>query len=874
MTVRRSASRFFFGASLLAMSAAPAFAQAGPEGLDEVPEAGDDAPGNVIIVTAQKREQNLQEVPIAISAIGSEKLEQLQVADALDISGLAPNVTAVQGTTSNSAAIISIRGLTSGGSTDFSLDAANAVYLDGIYIARNGAAGLDVAEIERVEILRGPQGTLFGRNTTGGAISYVSKRPSYDFGVRAEAGYGNFDAWHGKIAVDTGEIVPGLAATLSYSHRQRDGVVDNLLEPSDSRDPGSRESDAFRVAVRYEPTDSGYFQYIFDWTKINGNPNTFQLTNVADGSPRPPVNIEGVDVVQTQQAPVAQYLANATFLEPECAALGVPTREYRDTVCHNISGGAEDKMWGHNVQVGNDFGAFGVKFTAGYRSWDSADFGSDLDGIGTIQGPAFTNATLFNGFPSALLQNLGLPATTAGFLAGLPVPTTTQGFFDTSNVREHDQFSTELEISGDTDSLDWVFGGFYFWEKGSENNPQNSGFVLDTNSRIFSDTAFVGVLQGLGFPANLAQQFAPLLAPSFRATNPAQYRLVVTPAVLNYTATGESTAIYGQATFYPGGRDSGISLTAGGRYTWDNKSIVRFQNGTAPSATPERGEADFSKFTWNLMGRYEFSPEVSVYARVATGYRSGGFNASGPVDPATNRIDNFDEESLISYELGFKSELFDRNLRLNVAGYHNVYDDLAIIQPVLTGGGTFQTQIVNAGKVTYTGIEADFVAFLGDIFSVDGSVGYVDVKYKEFVAGQPADPTDPIVNIASASRAGYTSPFTANLALNATFPVSDNGMELRARVGYTHEDGKYSFNNSISSPFNEQIKGDDSDLVDAQIVLDKIPLAGAEARFMIWGKNLTNDHNLVRGIDFGPLGYAGGYFNDPRTYGATLGIKF
>lgn len=855
MTVRRSASRFFFGASLLAMSAAPAFAQAGPEGLGEVPEAGDDAAGNVIIVTAQKREQNLQEVPIAISAIGSEKLEQLQVTDALDISGLAPNVTAVQGTTSNSAAIISIRGLTSGGSTDFSLDAANAVYLDGIYIARNGAAGLDVAEIERVEILRGPQGTLFGRNTTGGAIAYVSKRPSYDFGVRAEAGYGNFDAWHGKIAVDTGEIVPGLAATLSYSHRQRDGVIDNLLETSDSRDPGSRESDAFRVAVRYEPTDSGYFQYIFDWTKINGNPNTFQLTNVADGSPRPPVNIEGVDVVQTQQAPVAQYLANATFLEPECAALAVPTREYRDTVCHNISGGAEDKMWGHNVQVGNDFGAFGVKFTAGYRSWDSADFGSDLDGIGTIQGPAFSSATLFNGMPESLLQFIpSIPAAFRPFIAASPIPTTTQGFFDTSNEREHDQFSTELEISGDSDSLDWVFGGFYFWEKGSEDNPQNSGFVLDTN----------GIFLG---------NFGPL-GPSFVAANPAQYRLVVTPAVLRYTATGESTAVYGQATFYPGGRDSGMSLTAGGRYTWDNKSIVRFQNGTAPSATPARGEADFSKFTWNLMGRYEFSPEVSVYARVATGYRSGGFNASSAVIPGTNQIDNFDEESLISYELGLKSELFDRKLRLNVAGYHNVYDDLAIIQPVLTGGGTFQTQIVNAGKATYTGIEADFVALLGDVFSVDGSVGYVDVKYKEFVAGQPADPTDPIVNIASASRAGYTSPFTANLALNATFPVSDNGMELRARVGYTHEDGKYSFTNSISSPFNEQIKGDDSDLVDAQIVLDRIPLAGGEARFMIWGKNLTNDHNLVRGIDFGPLGYAGGYFNDPRTYGATLGVKF
>ena len=862
MNTCRVATRLFAGASILAMSVAPAFAQSASDA-DASGSAGASERG-IIVVTAQKREQNLQEVPIAISAIGAEKLDQLQVQDTLDISGLAPNVTAVQGTTSNSAAIISIRGLTSGGSTDFSLDAANGVYLDGIYIARNGAAGLDVAEIERVEILRGPQGTLFGRNTTGGAISFVSKKPGNEFGVRAEAGYGNFGAWNGKIAVDSGEIFDGLTSTFSYSHRQRNGVVDNLLEASDSRDPGSRESDSFRAALRLEPSDSGYFQYIFDWSKVTGNPNTFQLTHVANGAPRPPVNVNGANVVQTQQTSVAQYLAASTFLEPGCAAVGVPTREYRDTVCHNFAGGAEDKMWGHNFQAGNDFGAFGVKFTAGYRSWDSADFGSDLDGIGTVQGLAFMQASVFNDFagtPAAgflpFVFPVGTPTTIINAVAASPVPTTTQGFFDTTNERSHDQFSTELEISGDTDTIDWVVGGFYFWEKGSENNPQTSGFVLDTNVAVFS--RFGG------------------LSPVFQAANTAQgnqFRLVVTPAVLRYTANGESTAVYGQATVYPGGRDSGLSLTAGGRYTWDSKSITRFQNGAAPLATPEGGAADFSKFTWNLMGRYEFTPDVSIYARAATGYRSGGFNASGPVAAGTTQIDSFNEESVMSYEVGLKSELFNRSLRLNVAGYHNIYDDLAITQPVLTGGGTFQTQIVNAGKVTYTGIEADFVAFLGDVFSVDGSVGYVDVKYKEFLGGQPVVATDPVVNIASQSRAGYTSPLTANLALNATFPVGGNGMELRARVGYTHEDGKYSFNNSISSPFNEQIKGDDADLVDAQIVLDKIPLASGEARFMIWGKNLTNDHNLVRGIDFGPLGYAGGYFNDPRTYGATLGIKF
>ena len=856
MQMTRLAKGVLLTTTALVMSSTPAFAQDQSKA-----EVAGSQKLNEIVVTAQKREQNLQEVPIAISAIGAQKLEQLQIVDTRDISGLAPNVTAVQGTTSNSAAIISIRGLTSGGSESFGLDATNALYLDGIYIARNGAAGLDVAEIERVEVLRGPQGTLFGRNSTGGAISFITKQPDNEFGVRAEAGYGNFNAWHGKIAVDTGEIFEGFTSTLSYAHRQRDGVVDNLLEPDDSRDPGARESDSFRIALRLEPTDSGYFQYIFDWSKVRGNPNTFQLTNVADGSPRPPIDVNGTLVTQTQQAPVAQYLAAATFLEPECAAVGVPTREYRDTLCHNIRGGATDKMWGHNLQAGNDFGAFGVKFTAGYRSWNSTDFGTDLDGLGTIQGPAFSQATLFNGFAGTPAQGFlpfvfpaGTPQSTIDFVANSPVPTTTQGFFDTNNVREHDQFSTELEISGDTDSFDWVVGGFYFWEKGSENNPQNSGFVLDTNTVVFSN-----------FGA---------LSPVFQASNPARYRLVTTPAKLQYSVTSDSTAVYGQTTFYPGGRDSGLSLTAGGRYTWDNKSIERQQNGVAPFPTVQRGQADFSKFTWNVMGRYEFTPDVSVYGRVATGYRSGGFNAPDPVLAGTSTIPSFNEETVISYEIGLKSELFNRNLRLNIAAYRADFSDFASVQPVLQTGGTFASRIVNAGSVKFTGIEADFVAFLGQYFSVDGSIGYVDVNVEELLAGQPVNPANPVADISDTATPSYTSPLTANLALNATYPLGDDGMELRARVGYTHEDGKYSFISSISSPFNESVKGDDSDQIDAQIVVDKIPLAGAEARFMIWGKNLTNDHNLVRAVDFGPLGYAGGYFNNPRTFGATLGLKF
>ena len=181
---------------------------------------------------------------------------------------------------------------------------------------------------------------------------------------------------------------------------------------------------------------------------------------------------------------------------------------------------------------------------------------------------------------------------------------------------------------------------------------------------------------------------------------------------------------------------------------------------------------------------------------------------------------------------------------------------------------------MNAGKVTYTGIEADMQARLTDNFSIDGTIGYVDIKTKSFVAGQPATLGGAIVDIASIVRPVYTAPLTANFALNARFPIGSGGAELVGRVGYTHEDSRYNFSTDLASPFNEQIKTDPRDIVDAQLSLEKIDFGGGEGRIMLWAKNLTNAHDFIRGIDFGALGYAGGYYADPRTYGVTVGMKF
>ncbi|WP_298670532.1 TonB-dependent receptor [uncultured Sphingomonas sp.] len=841
------------GASVLAI-ATPAFAQT--QDRAPQPAANDASAASTgsgladIVVTAQKREQNLQAVPLAVSAISEAKVQQLGIKDARDVSGLAPNVTIDPPTTSMTSAVISIRGIASGAQESLSLDQANGLYVDGVYIARSGAAALDVTDIERVEVLRGPQGTLFGRNTTGGAISFISRDPSEKFQGSVNAGIGNYGLWTARASIDPGEIM-GISSTFTYAHSQHFGYVDNILQPSRLKDPGSRQMDSFRAALKANLGGTGSIKYIFDYSNVRGNNASFQLLDVANGTKMPNVMVGGLSVPMPAQAPVAGYLNEVTFLEPGCAALSTPSRVYRDKTCLNSDLGARDQIWGHNLQIQNDFGGFKVKSTTGYRIWHSDAYGADLDGLGTIKGPLFTNTTLLNGMPQALLQNI-YPAGTAAFLAGSPVPTTTADIFQTVNYRRHKQFSEEVEVSGDTDNLDWVVGGFYFYEKGSEYNPQTSGFVLDTNT-IF------------GNPAGPFGALGPLLA----AANPARYRMVVTKGLVNYVTNAESTAVYGQATYYVGGRDAPLSLTGGLRYTWDSKNIILFQNGAAPLATPDSEHASFQRLTWNAMARYAFDRDISIYARAASGYRSGGFN---PAD--TPPLAAFKPETVTSYEIGLKSELFNRHLRLNVAGYYNKYKDMAVVIPIPATGGAFNTKIINAGSVDYAGVEVEGQAILTDNFSIDGNFGYVNVDYKQLNIFATTLPGAPAINAASIAHSTYTSPYTGNIAFNAQFPIGDDGAKLIARVGYTYLAAQYPFNNVLSAPFLNSIKSDTQNLVDAQIIFDKISLGGIKAQLKFWGKNLTNQHNMLRAIDFGPLGLAGGYYGEPRTYGATIGFKF
>lgn len=822
---------------------------------------------NEIIVTAQKRGENLQRAPLAISAVTAKQLELRGLTEVKDLSAIAPNVSIVGGTTNSTAAVVSIRGIPSAADETQGFDSPIGLYLDGVFLARSSAASFEIADIERVEVLRGPQGTLFGRNTTGGAINFITKKPSDDASLKVKLGGGNYGQLLGKAILNTGDI-GGARISLGYLERKRNGVVDNLLEPKNSKDPGSSQVRAARLAVDVDVSDRINIYNVFDYTRIIGQPHVQQLAEVGNGVFRPNVVYQGNTFAAVQPANVGGYLAQSAVLEPGCDR--TVTRAYRSSICNESDGQSNDRIIGNMLRIEVDLGGAKARSTSAWRSWKNTLLGSDLDGLGSLRGALFNiNATnTLNGFPAAILsgnpllgQGLGLPAGTAAFLSSQAIPQITQPLFQATNDRAQHQFSQELELVSDNDGpFQWVLGGFYFTESGTELNSQRFGFVLDTNQTVFTSANFGG------------------LAPLIQANNPARFRVIPQASTLAYSAGGQSTAIYGQAGYRPGGIDSPFGVTLGLRYTWDKKNVNRTQNGAAAFSAAEQAlnvqSKSFHAPTGHLTVDYRASEDINLYARAARGYRSGGFNLRQSTSVANNvALIPFNEEKIWSYELGAKTEFLNR-IRLNVAVFHNIYtDQLATIPIPIVGGGSFGTQTVNAGKTTYTGFEVEGQFKISNNFSVDGNFGYLDVKIKNFPGNDITNTTRNIAGLLNG--AGYAPKYTGSIAANFAVPLSGD-VNLTSRLGYNYTSGYQQFANQLTAPFSKTTEGDARGLIDGQIRIDGIKFGGSGEgiSLTLWAKNLTNKHYITRSVDFGQLGFAGVIYGDPRTFGLTVDLGF
>lgn len=771
--------------SLLAMASGIPFLFANPGFAQEAQATAQNSSLEDIVVTAQKRSERLQDTPLAVSAVTAATIEQRGIADVGALSAIAPNLVISQTPASSTTPAIFIRGI---GDAEplLTVDSPNGLYVDGVVIGRSTGAMFDLVDLERIEVLRGPQGTLYGRNTTGGAINLITKKPADTFGVEQLFSYGRFDLMQSRTTVDTGELgTSGLRAKFSYVHKQRDGYVDNELA-SDKNDPGAYNVDAVRAAVSFDNGGAIRVNYAFDYNHRVSRSIPSQLAAVLPF-------MEG-------------YLNASPLLGGEAPRI---SRSRLNRLRLDHDGRITDKVEGHNLVIEADLNdQTTLRSITGYRRWTNNIRDTDLDGNANLVG--FTVS----------------PAILAPPYDFIPEGINPISLYDGVNQRRQHQWSQEINLIGKVgERLEYVLGGFYFREKAREVDNSNLSIIIPTE-----------------FPIDLAPGIS---IPAFG---------VNIGTLLAYRHVSTSKALFGQASYELTDR---LSVTGGLRYTWDKKELDQ----TDPVLRKESVSAE--RLTWMGTAKYEFNQNVSTYARVATGYKSGGFNArtGGPA---------FDSEKVTSYEIGLKSELFDRRVRLNLAGFHTRYRDLQVSQ--FEAGSTGANSVtVNAGKATYTGIEAELAARVTDSLTLTGNIGYVDRKFKEYLFRDPV--TDQVIDVANMARFSYSSATTANAGVEYAFPSFGFG-QLTARLDYNYRGKIYFHPLDIISPLNREIADGSASTFDGRLILSDIKVGATDLSLSLWGKNLTNRKYLLSGIDFGSLGFATVSYAEPRTWGLDLRARF
>ncbi|MFO1466088.1 MAG: TonB-dependent receptor [Steroidobacteraceae bacterium] len=387
-----------------------------------------------VTVTARRQEESLQKTPVSVTAVQGDLIEKMHLKDITRVAEFVPNLTIAPQPSSTTATSIIIRGI---GQTEpaATADQGVGIYLDGVYIARTAGAVFDLVDLERVEVLRGPQGTLFGRNTIGGAMQLISRKPGDTFGIDEKLNFGRFSQFSTRTRLDTGYLFGSpVKATLAYLHGQSNGYFDNTLAPS-SRAPNAYGNDALWASLYGAFGDRFTAYYTFDYDKRRGTPPFFQMVAATPAvaayygrSPMfggAPFQLSSERLNSGQQAPFEGRFSS-----------------YSETLGHDLT--LEYKM--------SD--AASLKSVSSYRSFNQ-DTICSLTGNGVMRGVVLD------------------PVTFAPSIGDLNGP------YQCNNAPQRQfQYSEELQLLGHTAQWSYVAGAYYFYERSSEYNRQSFTFVL------------------------------------------------------------------------------------------------------------------------------------------------------------------------------------------------------------------------------------------------------------------------------------------------------------------------------------------------------------------------------------------------------------
>jgi iron complex outermembrane receptor protein len=868
--------------ALAAALAQPAIAQenhAASGGLEE------------IVVTATKRSENLQDVPVAVSAISSSALQSKGVFETSDLNGSMPNLQ-VSSPYGSQQPNFSLRGV--GVGTEYNANAASpvGVYVDEVYQAFRASHGQQLYDLEQVEVVRGPQGTLYGRNTTGGAINFITRKPDLD-GTNGYVtlGYGNYNRFNAEGAVEVTAVPDQVGIRIAGTYVNSDPYIKNRLDAglntwaaggasgqnlATGRDPGGAESFGLRGTLRVKPTDTLDITLKGYYAKAKGG---------AEG-PMPTGQDKNSDVIDYTSS---TFLLGALFsqLGPNGAGLladsysqsgrGLGLRELEADTVGTALTRAEGAVLTVKAELSDSLNLTSI---SGYDSGRYLNSPTDCDG------------TRFRGC------SIGYES-------------------------KFHAFNQDVRFDYDSGPFKMIVGAYYGYDSITANNkPDFFNSLRDVNAAF----------GGLGFydlvPGGWQAYFNPGGAFNGAGLSATSLPTGIT-ATQHFKQVRKSYALYGEGSYE---LTPTLKLTGGIRYTIDKNAfkdgITTYYDdaGTARmlSVSDFAGEAYFLENVYDeagnviipsfqapesegglglalpgglerrgkskkLSGRVilDWTPvdDVMLYASYSRGYRAGTFN--GLAYGSAAQVYFVDPEEVNAYEFGFKTRFMDNRLQINGAVFY--YDYMGQQGQVVDNTATANLISLD-GKLK--GLELDVQFAATERLKLSAALGLLDSKYKKYdqaacaalnLAGQFPAQDDSCVQSSggNVSVGGNPFPYAAKSSINLAFDwnaldIGDGVLKLHGDANYT---GKYHYDAykdysrgvlpTVATGKFTQGEGD------YWILNGRVTYDAGRYSLSVWGKNLTKTEYYPFGISIENL-FGNGYrvLGQPRTYGVEATFRF
>ncbi len=852
---------------------------------DYVEEEGE---GNFIVVTATKREQTLQDTPVAVSVATGEQIERAAIRDLKDLQSIVPSMKVTQLQNAAGTNFI-IRGF-GNGANNAGIEPSVGVFVDGVYRSRTSAQLSDLPNLERVEVLRGPQSTLFGKNASAGVISIVTQEPQFYTGGNVEATYGNYDAVVLKGYL-TGPVSDTIAASIAGGYNRRDGYNRDLGTGDTTNE---RNRWFVRGQMLFEPDAQLSVRLIADYDKIDEN--CCGAVNLQRSSASDVINLLGGQV-------------------PD------PNDPFADVVYNNFNSTNEIENYGFSGEVDYNLGVLQLMSITAYRKGNTvtaqdADFSSaDIiyplsadvsigtftqefrasaqfaDVFSALLGAFYINenvdqtgglvwGTQARPYASALIQGLSggaldIPTLEGAFGAYEGDPTKYLGTFYTPGSGNDEMFmldSEALSIFGQVDveiaeGLTLTLGGNY------THDSKTYGAAIDSTdvfSRIDLDhPAYAPFRNMLLYQGGLAAQVGsalmldrsatPAEIASFAGSNPAAYAAIDAGVTAFADANDNNPAANPLAPL----------------------SALQFLPPFLPVPNSvEDGKVSDNDFSYTIRLAYDVSPNLNVYASYATGFKAASVNLSRDSRPFAADMAALGSAGLIQVNQAYGTRFADpeesRVIEVGAKGnWDGISANLAIFDQeikgfqsnIFTGGGF---QLNNAGKQSTFGVEFEGQAQLVPGFTMGLGVTYLDPVYDEFLFSAVGD-------LSGKTPAGIPE-WTVVLGGQYDYELG-NGDNVILNANYRHE-SEVQINDGLPGFLG---MGVDAAIAAAAQFTREVNEVDASITYAmenglelsIWGRNLTNNRYLLSTFDSvaQPLSISG-YPNQPRTYGATARFRW